>query len=414
MRIFIKRFTGWLHASLILSLIIPLLYALSTEPQDLSGQALYLKCLAIALPVVMTDFASNRCKYLLSYLMICALTFAATGLLGWCIAGALHQSAMLWPYIALLLVETMFVIISRLVIRLHRKKNEDAAKGEDPGWRPEYDLLREPSFMVLIYFAAVYTAALNLNNPALCNAALISAALYVPVTMLYEYICETENYLSLNKRTCSLPSRRIYGIGGGILAIFMLVFVLSLLPAFLTISHRHYRDLRKWAADIEIDYTQLFPENQENPAGEDAMAALIAEYGEPVPTPQWLILLSYILEIAIVVFFVVILFRKVLATFQDFRSTADENGDIIEELEDHTKELRQIAVPINRTVDSERERIRRKYRKVIRRHRKDRPAAYESPSEIETAAGIADNEEGKKLHILYESARYGKDCPGHD
>ena len=105
------------------------------------------------------------------------------------------------------------------------------------------------------------------------------------------------------------------------------------------------------------------------------------------------------------------LLRKIYATFQDFRKAIDENGDMVEELEDteETVQLIKRTTPSSRYKLSERELIRKKYRKTIRRHRKDRPAPYESPFEIETNAGIADSAEGKELHQNYERARYGEE-----
>lgn len=59
-------------------------------------------------------------------------------------------------------------------------------------------------------------------------------------------------------------------------------------------------------------------------------------------------------------------------------------------------------------VENEAQRIRRKYRKTIRKHRKDRPAPYESPAEIEALAGLEQDEQMQKLHVQYETVRYGK------
>lgn len=405
----IKQISGWLHTTLILAIVIPLLYALGADRQDTVSATLYFKCLVIAVPVILTDLAVERCKGLLSYLLAGILIFAATGALGFILSGSLRRNVLFRGYLLLLLCETAFVIVNRLVERLHQKREEEDAKGADPFWRPSYSALREPAFPVLIYFLVVYAFAVNLNSPAVCNAALFSAFVYTPVTFLYHYLDETENYLFLNKRTCNLPVKRIYGIGNGMLAFFLLLFIIMILPALFTISSRRYHDLREWGANIEIDYTELIlEENMEN-AGEDPMAALIAEYGEPKPTPYWLILLSDIMETGILLFFGVLLLKKIRDTFRDFRGVNDENGDIVEELEEVADEIDRIVMPSHRRDLSERERIRREYRKVIRRHRKDRPAACESPIEIETHAGIADSEEGRELHRHYELARYGRE-----
>lgn len=388
----------------------PIIYSLAAEQPDMIGQTLYFKCLVIILPIVATDFAVNRCKGLLTYLVVCAVIFAATAVIGWAMAGSLHQSFMLWIYMTALLGETAFVIMNRMTERLRQKKDADAAKGEDPTWQPYINSLRVPSFPALIFFLAAYALALNLNNPAVCNIALFSAALYTVVAIVYQYICETETYLTLNKSTCNIPSRRIYGIGNGMLAIFLLLLILVLLPALFTISNRHYRDLRKSMARIEFDYTDFMLDAETESAAENPMQALIDQYGEPKPTPKWLTALFYVLEVVVYVFLAGALVKTIFDTFRAFRKAADENGDIVEELEESVDELVKVKrAPVKRRKLSERERIRREYRRFIRRHRKELPARHESPTEIERNAGIAENEECKEIHKRYELVRYGQE-----
>ena len=409
MRKLIKLTAGWIHTSLILAIIIPLLYALCVEDQAAIGSYLYLKCLIILLPIVITDLAAGRCRNLASYLFLCALVFAATGALAWILAGSLHDSVLFWGYFLLLLAETLFVIINRLTARLQKKKDKEAVLVADPTYRPFYDILKEPSFFVLIYFGAVYFLAVNFNSPSVCNAALFSSILYAVITFLYQYVCETERYLFLNKRTCNLPSKRIYGIGSGILMIYLLFLMILILPSLFTISHRHYHDLRELTSDVTIEYSEFMPENSTENMGEDPMAALLAEYGDAAPAPWWLDLIFYIITAIVFVFLAITLIKKVYAVFQDFRLVNDENGDIVEELQDTAEDIRKIRTRSRRRPLSEKERIRKEYRKTIRQHRKDRPAVYESPTEIEANAGIAGTEEGTALHMRYELARYGQD-----
>lgn len=409
MRKLIKTSAGWIHTSLILAIIIPLIYALCVEDQTAVGPNLYLKCLIILFPVVITDLAADRCRNLLSYLILCALTFAATGTAAWILAGSLRGSILIWGYLLLLLGETLFVIVNRLTARLQKKKDRDAATVADPTFHPFYDILKEPSFLYLLYFGAVYILAVNFNGPAVCNAALFSVVLYALITFLYQYVNETEHYLSLNKRTCNLPSKRIYGIGSGVLAIYLLILILLTLPSLFTVSHRHYRDLRELTSDVQIDYAELMPENNSENMGEDPMAALLEEYGDPTPAPWWVDFIFYAISAIIFVFLAIALMKKVYAVFQDFRITNDENGDIVEELQDTQEDIRKIRIPAGHRRLSEKERIRKEYRKTIRRHRKDRPAIYESPAEIEANAGITGTEEGTALHTRYELARYGQE-----
>lgn len=407
MRIAAKKSAEWIHATLILAIIIPLIYSFVAEQPDIIGQHLYFKCLVIMLPIVATDIAVSKCKNLFSYLISGVIILAVTVAIAWTAAGRLHQSSILWAYMIVLIAETVFLIINRMAERIQRKRDKDASMGEDPSWRPSFDSMRSPSFAVIIFFAAVYALALNLNNPAVCNAALFSGTLYTVITFVHQYVSETETYLSLNKRTCNIPSKRIYGIGNAMLAIFFLLLIIVLLPALFTISNRHYRDLRKSAALIEFDFPELEAQSdQPSPEG-DLMQALIEQYGEPRPTPKWVNALIYVLEAVIFLFLIAALMKTIIDTFRTFREAADENGDIVEELEETDEAVKIKKTRVSRRRLSERERIRKEYRKYIRRYRKERPAQYESPAEIEKNAGIAESEECKELHNHYELARYG-------
>lgn len=410
MRKVIKKSAEWIHITLILAIIPPLIYSLGAEQPDIIGQNLYLKCLVIILPVIATDFAVGKCKGLLSYLIICAGILAATVAVGRACAGRLHGSVLLWGYIAALAAETVFLIINRMTERLRRKEaEEEYVIIENSSWRLSFDSLRTPSFTALIFFVAAYALALNLNNPAVCNAALFSGAAYTVITILHQYVCNTETYLFLNKRTCNIPSKRIYGIGNGVLAIFFLLFIIVLLPALLTVSIRHYNDIRKSSLLMEFEYPEQESGMIMEQAADSPMETLMEQYGEQKPTPQWLIVLSYIVGAAALLLFMAALIKMIYDTFRAFREATDDNGDIVEELEETDEAVKIKKARVSRRRLSERERIRKEYRKFIRRYRKERPAHYESPSEIEINAGIAESEECREIHRNYEFARYGQE-----
>lgn len=400
---------GWIHATLILAILPPLFYAVGTEQRGAVGQAFYFRCLIIAFPVVVTGIAAEKCRGVLSYLSVCVFLFAATGAMAWAISGEQYQWRKYGGYIVFLLAETLFLIIGRFAGRLHRKRAMEVMRKEDPGAEPYSEWLKEPSFTVLLFFCLVYALALNVDSPEVCNAALFSAAIYGMAALLYHYIARTEKYLTLNKRTCNLPSKRIYGIGSGALAIFLLLLLLGVLPSFLTISRRDYQDFRKRAGNRKIDFTGLEPEAGEPVVGGADMDWL-NELGEIKPAPAWMETLSYVIGGAALLFPAVILTKTVFRVFREFREAGDENGDVVEELEEQETEYIWMRKQREKagTVLSERERVRKQYRRFIRRHRKERPAPYESPAEIETRAGVAQSEEGKAMHGQYEYARYGR------
>ena len=407
MRKVIKRTAGWVHSMLIMAIIFPLLCALGLEWHDIAGQNLYIKSLLIIVPIVITDYAVEKCRSLLTYLVISFLTFATTGVLGMTIALSIHPMGVSTGYTVLLSIETVFVIIDRLLGRLRKKEEKEAAMEADPYWRPARDNLREPAFPVLFYFLVIYIVAQNVENPEVCNEALLSVALYTPVFFAYQYVKDTENYLSLNKRTCNLPSKRIYGIGSGILTAFLLLFVMIVALSASTINRRSYSDIRKWINERKVDYSDLETERDVGYGGEDPMEELQAFYGEPQPVPLWVTFISYLIIAGACLFAVFLMIKAIRMQFRIFRETKDENGDIVEELRETEPAQKKPRTERIRIL-SERERIRKQYRKMIRHYRKERPAVFESPSEIEKNAGVAEETEVKELHVRYERARYGE------
>lgn len=407
MRRFIRKTAGWIHTTLIMTIITPLLYSFGTKGPDATLQNLYFKCLVIALPIVATDFAVKKCKGLLSYLAVSTFILAVTASIGWLLTASLHRNLIFWIYMAVLSGETVYVIVIRISDRVRKKREAYTLEGTNPTWQPTFDSLSTPNFSTLIYFVSVYLIAVNLNNSAVCNAALFSAIVYTLITFLYHHICETEKYIALNKTACNIPSKRIYGIGNGMMAIFLLLFVIMILPALFTISNRHYRDLRDTTIPINIDYAQIMEEYEMQNADPDTMEMLMEQLGETKPLPEWVNTLFNMIAAAVFLFLVGSLIKFIYNTFRTFRGINDENGDVVEELQEIDEGVKIRKAHVSSRKLPERERIRREYRRFIRKYRKERPARYESPTEIERNAGIAENEETKELHRQYELARYG-------
>ncbi len=410
MRKTIKVLAGWIHATLILALVIPLIYAMGMSQAASTEVKLYAKCLIIAFPVVLTSLAIKYCKNLLSYLMICIFIFAAVFYMAWWLVPVDPDGTTMWGYVVMIILQTLLIIIMRFFDRVDAKSSHEEDMVSSPYWNPEYNLLDKPNVFLLIYFFIIYVICKNFDNPAVCNAAFISAIIYLFITILYEYIVRTEEYLSLNKRVCNLPSKRIYGISSGVLALFLLLLMIFTIPSLLTIHQRQYTDFRKWLEGRTIDYGDLISEsekaqgNMPNPLGE-----FIMEQGPPKELPFWVDILFYIVEAGVIIFFIILVLKGVYGTFHKFKDTYDENGDIVEALEKTEVEEseKKLSKEKNGKI-SEREKVRRHYRKVIKKHRKETPYPHETPLEIEVKAGIADSEEGKQLHILYEKSRYGR------
>lgn len=405
----IKSMTGWIHATLLFAIVIPVIYALGMHQEKSIENNLYYKNLLILFPIIVTSFAINKCKKLWNYIVICTITFVIVGLSAWLLGPVITNNNLLWGYVIIIMAETLMIMCFRFGDRMHRIKLKETMEN-NPYWEPEHDLLNKPNIFGIVVFVLIYLLCKNFNNPHMCNVALVSAIIYLFTLVIYKYIDKTEEYLSQNNIVSNVPIKRIYGISSSFLAIFILLLAISVIPSFFTINKRQYRDYRTWILERDVDYSELDNDiEQSNKASKDPMQEFIEKQGPPKETVIWLKVFMYLLGLGIMVVILLAIIKKIRENFHIFRDTYDENGDIVEELEEpDVVESKLISDKKEVRNDSERERIRRQYRKVIKKHRKKPPLCYETPYEIELGAGIAQTDEGKELHARYEKARYGK------
>lgn len=403
----IQDLAGYVHATLVLAIILPAIYILGMERGSGMEYILYTRCFIVAVPVVLTSFAEKKCKNLFSYIGCGILIFLLTAFLAGEIAKNSFGGKLGQGYCMVILLQTFVLFIDRLILRLYQKRKRDAdeAKEEKPVSRA---LLEKPSLWVLIYFVLIYVLAKNVDSALVCNEALFSCIIYFFAAIIFEYVERTENYLSLNRRVCNLPSRRIYGIGNGVFFGFLLLLVLCILPSALLVEKREYRDFREWVNEREVEVPDWMTQSGQSAKGGGDPMREVMEAQEIKDTPIVLKLFFYAIGVAVFVIIAGIAFRKTKILFLDFRESVDDNGDVVEELEPKEKTVRIKKQRRKKTEQTEIENIRQKYKREIRKHRKDLPECYETPFEIETKAGIAETKEGKELHECYEKARYFK------
>lgn len=392
----------YIHASLIMMLIIPFLYALAAY-RDADGTVmLYIKCLLVIFPVIMTEMAVRKTKnpgfYLLTGLLV---TGALWGLMHLLFADSSLCYRMVMPAESLLIVFIRF----RERIRLARQAKED-----DIYAAPQISFLNKPSLGFVWYFVAMYIIGICFYSKELCDIAFWNAAVYFFVALAHNYFTATDRYLDLNKRTKSIPKKRLYAVSAAMTGAFAGLVLMAMLPSFFLAGQRRYTDIRTWFDDVQtgpyaIEY-QVQPDNN----GFEADPIALLNEGEPAPEPSKL--WEYFCRIFAAACFGGMLygaFRMIRQVFGEFRNSFDENGDRVEELEEAVLDKEE-GLGFKRYIrtDSVSERVRRQYRKTIRKHRKEIPAPYESPTELEKNAGLSENAIMKELHASYELVRYGR------
>ncbi len=408
MRKWILSFMEWFHATLLLVMLIPLMYAIGVVQPSAQEIGLYFISLIIFLPIMLTSFAVKKCKSLFSYLGISFLILIGTTILTAFLGYQLFGGTLMMGYALLVPAETLYVIFSRFLDRQGRKVELDFDDGYDRNWKPSASIIDHPGFPGLAYFLAIYFFGKVFHNPNLCNEALISMIVYFFITFIYLFVKKTEEYLSLNKRVANLPSSRVYGIRTAMLLIFFLLILFTSLPSILTMSQRQYTNIRIWFEEHRIGEHEIDWGEEPEEEGPDLVDKLWEIRGPAKEMPIGVEIVLNAGGYLIFIWLIVGMIKAVIGTFHQFRNSYDDNGDFVEELDKVEVIKKHKESFFERGYkNSPREQVRREYRRMIRRFLKTPPKVYDTPYEIETEAGIADMDEMKLLHVQYEEARYG-------
>lgn len=411
MRRRMKQILGWCHGGILLSVLAPVLYALFIQDEVVYDikRVWFLNLLILAV-IVSTDLLMERCRGMGMYLFWSVLCVTAVNTAAWKIRGITGGGDMdIGMGVAVILgLESFIVYVERILIRLHDKRDVDRQE-ENPDWQPRQSILTHPRAAYLLILLFAYGVGKFCNNPPLCNIIMGLLPLYLCSTLFYCYLEETQEYLFLNKRVCNLSGRRLYGINGSICLMFLAGIVCLGIVSGVLSEYRNHQDIRGlFQKEVNMDETpteQFWEELNLYPDGGDGMPYFMEmEVKEP---PVWMKYLEKglaVLGLCMAALLGIHGFRRMSRLFRD---TFDENGDVVENLQEEREEVQKMkSLRTGRKNLTETERIRRQYRRMIRKYRKDPPGQHETPYEMETYAGIADTEEGKRLHEIYEQVRY--------
>ncbi len=393
----------YLHATLTIMMIIPMLYALGEVYDEGGAVSLYVKCFLIIIPVIATELAARRIKSLAGYLSAgIALTAFVFGVAQLFFEESSSCYRMLMP------VESFLIVIVRLRERIRLMRQE---KEHDIYEAPAVSVINRPSLNFMWYFALMYAIGILFNSSALCDIAFWNAIIYFFIAMAHSFLSSTKRYIGLNKWTRNVPRKRLYAVGAGVTAAFAGIALIAMLPSIFMIGQRRYTDVRTWSDDMVVDADPAEFDLEFDDSGIDAdMSAFTLGDEEALePSPFWEYL-GWAVGIACAIGMAYAAFRIIRQFFKDFRNSFDENGDRVEELNDEPADKTEGIFKRRRGgADSEAMRIRRLYKKTIKKNRKEIPAPYESPTELEKNAGLLGDEDMEKLHLAYEKVRYGVD-----
>lgn len=378
------RILGWCNCALMAAVLLAGLTELmvSLELTSLPPDTVYLRGLLFAVPAGLSYLAKTKLpalwRYLLATAGIVALSYFLLGNIG----GA---------------VLAFILCFFRLMIQV-------AAEDEDVS----VTIFDKAHFACLIFFGIAFFISAAGGMPVLQRASVISAVFSLLMSIVYSGVQRVDGYLRLNHSISNLPTRRIERAAtGAVLVMVALVGVLLLPPAF------------GMSGDIRIDVSgrqhsagYVTPEIEvTDPAG--VAEAMDQMYSTPFQLPQWI---YHILSGLAVIVVAAAAVYAVYCISRRFRSSYRDNQDVVQHLdrdvaEDSPGEKRKKRERTRLFDRSPNALIRRHYRKRVLQAAKERPKQWQTPAELEAAAGISNED----LHRLYEKARYsGLPCTMDD
>ncbi|MCM1106896.1 MAG: hypothetical protein NC355_08125 [Blautia sp.] len=380
-------------------------------------QRLTICSLLVLLPVILgfllLQYLHNMFLYIFSGLLITAAGVIFSYLLGGAGLPTGNMAAILYGVISL----TVFGIHLHTKVMYGKEKREFM---EAPVQRGEFTLrisgmpgillLPQPYHWGWLTILYVFAMFLHFTACLYCLFGLAFADVFI--CLLHRYIRALETYARQNRAVANFPARnmqrihRLTGIAG------FAMLTLFLLPAIL------------FGREFQINLTTDAPlvsleaptEEAFQPVGggqvvdTELMEAMLDSGHD---APKWLLALFEFIGYLIIAFCVIAaamaLIRKLRSMGLDFST---ENADEIVSLHTAAPDEAQAvhALPKERAL-SINQRIRRRYRKTIRKATKGRPSRWATPAELEQNAALHDD----ALHTVYEKARYSKDgCSRED
>lgn len=414
--------------AMMLGFILPVVYLSSDGRADSFMLPLYLAGFILVLPAGVGKHFLRKVKNFGTWLLISAALIAGSYLLAVLIAKALPfgsvyaaaQAASMndenlnvftvSPKIlsVAIAVEAAVILFDYYLVRMEEASRIRAARENDLGWTSRTFIFDTPSPAGLLWFLVVYVLALLFTCKTLADIAAAALIVYAVMLLFYRYAADTAHYLRRLDYISSMPGRRIRKIGAVLtITILIAAAVFAFIAGGLSSRARMYGDLRHFKGTgiiTQEDMEQLQQSMPEN---------LFVPPDEIQPTEEWKYAwvfqaVSYAVLALCAFLGIRAVIRMLRGIFDEFRDAEDENGDISITLENGDLAERLTKRKAERYADSPRERIRREYRRAIRKARKELPHASETPTEIEIEAGLADNAAMQDLHVRYEEARYGR------
>lgn len=399
MRIKLQHLTEHLHGFLLILGITAFLASIIFPSEYL---IYFFHSFILLIPFCTTAWAQKHVKHLLSYLLLGLAGTAAVFLLGMNFFEQLY-----------LTVLAAVIMLARIPSRLH----------DSPG------LLDAPGPGFLGYFVLLFFVALLLKQEAPQTLVYWLTFVYLADYLLFLNLTHLNGYLHSRRDSANLPGHQIVSTNRALMTLFFVLVILFMLVLPLVPLDRvvsaigiALRDFLRWIFSHFSEEEQAI---METAAQTLAAEAQTEGFAETAATPAWLQMLYDILfgVITFVVCTAAIagLIYAIILLFHRFYRPMAENGDTQEFIDEKADDLF-----IREQKDKKREPflsslfhpsmiVRRRFKKQIRKGTASGTKGAVSipepltPSELEEYAGLPDSEETRRLHELYEKARYSRE-----
>ncbi len=402
---------SWIHDILLFEGIYVLAAAIR-HTEDTAIAMVLLKGFLMLVPVVLSYLVICRCRNLWIFLLFsAAITWGMKSVSQSILTGIL----------------TAFVCLSRCYVKLKeaqirrmmREMPGEAGISEDKETWEVSTLLDAPRIPYCLIFIAMYLILIYLHRYEFLPLMLGMLAAEFCICLAYCYLERLDIFMKSNARVANLPTSAMKRIGTGIVLTGITILILFMLPA--AIYHEEPLSRIKFEpqdmGDVTLEY---FEENTEpDPMMEELMR--LKEHAKE--TPEWLKkasdLLAALTVIGIAYVVLRLIFKAIRKAMESF-SYDEEDDEIIflDQETDNTKgRINIFKKPEKEGWLSPDRKIRKLYKKLIRRALREKPCGNETPLELENKAGLYEKgeERADMIHALYEKARYGKtECTRED
>ncbi|MCR5310600.1 MAG: hypothetical protein K6E32_04165 [Lachnospiraceae bacterium] len=407
-------FPEYLHSCLILAPWSAAFYTLFENRRDNLIIPLFFVSLFFVAPLsLLLRMAAMKAKSLWIYLGAGAVSLPLLALTYLTLNRIAPEGAIKYVGTFIHFVIFCFLFIDYFMLRTDENRRRKAYLENDRSFFAEDRPSKTPGIPGLVLYLLVYCDGLLFESPRTSDLGLWGCIAYLFVLIVYIYLRSGNEYLKENRELKRVPVRRIQKIGSLFLvSVCIGILFLCLIPLF-TSGLRRYTNVRNWEVEgINLEKETKPEEIIEQHQPEAMPMPDLSELAEYEPNPVLDAIYRILTVILVVIVSVLCLVGAVLGIrglFLHFKEDPGENGDIITSIdtEDSILKLKKERRRVYRD-RSEKERIRRKYREIIRKATKEKPVISHTPTEIEAFAGLSDNDEMKAFHKVYEDARYGK------